>query len=147
MLLFFFFKQKTAYEMIWWLEFRRVLFRSQLNWNSLFTGEIIGSKFIKSQSMLMTLCRQKVTKQGKMRSRFELKIVLLQYLRTMNFFPAETVTTRLQLQFQHSFLHDVSCHDAASWNWSKTEIIKISRSIAFKWGITCPNWATGTTKP
>ena len=26
----FFFKQKTAYEMIWWLEFRRVLFRSQL---------------------------------------------------------------------------------------------------------------------
>ena len=25
---FFFFKQKTAYEMIWWLEFRRVLFRS-----------------------------------------------------------------------------------------------------------------------
>ena len=24
----FFFKQKTAYEMIWWLEFRRVLFRS-----------------------------------------------------------------------------------------------------------------------
>ena len=27
---FFFFKQKTAYEMIWWLEFRRVLFRSYL---------------------------------------------------------------------------------------------------------------------
>src|SRR5258708_31733446 len=27
-MVFFFFKQKTAYEMIWWLEFRRVLFRS-----------------------------------------------------------------------------------------------------------------------
>src|SRR5438552_13328689 len=27
--LFFFFKQKTAYEMIWLLEFRRVLFRSR----------------------------------------------------------------------------------------------------------------------
>ena len=29
MFFFFFFKQKTAYEMIWWLEFRRVLFRSK----------------------------------------------------------------------------------------------------------------------
>ena len=36
------------------------------NIKSLFTREIIGSKFIKSQNMVMTLCRQKVTKQGKM---------------------------------------------------------------------------------
>src|SRR5258708_29354210 len=28
LLFFFFFKQKTAYVMIWWLEFRRVVFRS-----------------------------------------------------------------------------------------------------------------------
>ena len=39
---------------------------TQSNRKSLFTGEIIGSKFIKSQNMLMTLCRQKVTMQGKM---------------------------------------------------------------------------------
>ena len=32
----------------------------------LFTGEIIFSKFIESQNMLMTLCRHKGTKRGKM---------------------------------------------------------------------------------
>ena len=99
-----------------------------------------GDKWLKihqNSSMLMTLCRQKVTKQGKMR-RFELKIVLLQYLRSMNVFPAETVTTRLQLQFQHSFLRYVPCHDATSWNWSKTEIIKVSWPWVLKWGITGP---------
>ena len=39
---------------------------SQSNRKSLFTWEKIGSKFIKSRNMLMTLCRHKVTKQVKM---------------------------------------------------------------------------------
>src|SRR5207244_6494739 len=51
----FFFKQKTAYEMIWWLEFRRVLFRSlstvtvESGWAPNLTGKgeperLIGAK-------------------------------------------------------------------------------------------------------
>ena len=78
---------------------------TQSNSKSLFTGEIIGSNFIKSQNILMTLCRQKVTEQGKM-SRFRqgsFKTVLLQYLCTMRILTAQTGTTRLQLQFQQSF--------------------------------------------
>ena len=39
---------------------------TQSNMESLFTGEIIRSKFIKSQNRFMALCRHKVTKQGKM---------------------------------------------------------------------------------
>ena len=39
---------------------------TQFERKSLFTGEIIGSKFIKNQNMLMTLCHQKVTKQRRM---------------------------------------------------------------------------------
>ena len=39
---------------------------TQSNIESLFTDEIIGSKFIRIKNMLMALCRQKVTKQGKM---------------------------------------------------------------------------------
>ena len=99
--------------------------------------------------MLMMLCRQKVTKQSKMCG-FSTTIIensTLLYLRAMKIFLAETGTTRLQLQFQQSFLHYVPCHDATPWNWSKTAIIKISRPRAFKWGITCPNSTTRTTKP
>ena len=47
---------------------------TQSNIKSLFTREIIRSKFIKSQNMLMTLCRQKVTKQGKM-CRFRTRLI------------------------------------------------------------------------
>ena len=33
-----------------------------------------------------------------------------------------------------------------SWNWSKPVIIKIDGSRPFKWGTTCPNRTTKTTK-
>ena len=73
---------------------------------SLFTGEMIGSKFIKSQNMLMTLFRQKVTQQGKIygfsTTVFENSAFAI--LRRYEVFLAETGTTRLQLQFQQSFL-------------------------------------------
>src|SRR5207244_5881013 len=49
--IFFFFKQKTAYEMIWRLEFRRVLFRSRLpksklkqNWLALLNRKDVSSR-------------------------------------------------------------------------------------------------------
>ena len=91
---------------------------TQSNRTSLFTGEIIGSKFIRSQNMLKVICRQKVIKLGKMCA-FLTKIIensAFQYLRAMKFFLAETGTTKLQLQFQQSFLHYVRCHNATSWN-------------------------------
>ena len=72
----------------------------------MFTGAIIGSKYIKNRHMSMILCPQKVKNQGQM-SVFRLgkfKIVLLQkYLGAMIILPARTGATRLQLQFQQYF--------------------------------------------
>ena len=64
---------------------------TQSNRTFMYTGEIIGSKFIRSQNMLMMLCRQKVTKQGRMCgfSTKIIKTVCLQYLRAMKLFLAE----------------------------------------------------------
>ena len=45
---------------------------------------------------------------------------------------AQTDTTNLRLNFQQSLLHYKQWNYVASWNWSKTEIIKISRPRAFK---------------
>ena len=86
---------------------------------SLFTGDIIGQQFLKSQNMLTALCRQKVTKQGKM-CRFSTTIIentTFAIFTHYELFSAETGTMRLQLRFQKSFSHFVPRHDATSWNW------------------------------
>ena len=70
---------------------------------------MIRSKFIKSQDTLMTSCRQKVPKRGKI-CRFLTRLIensALQYLRAMKILPAETGNTRLPLQLQQSLLHYV----------------------------------------
>ena len=75
---------------------------TQSNRKSLLTEEIIGSKFIKNQNMLMTSYRQKVTEQGQIcgfsRTRVENSAFAI-FPRYQSFL-AETGTTRLQLQFQ-----------------------------------------------
>ena len=121
---------------------------TQSNRKFLLTGEIIGSKLIKCQNMLLTLCRQKVTKQGKMCefSKTMTENIAFAIFTRYEKFSSRNWYLRLQLQFQQSFSHHVSCHDITSWNLSKTDIIKIRRPRAFKWGINCPNWTTRTTK-
>ena len=67
---------------------------------------IIGSKFITGQDMSMMSCRRKVTKLGRMGwflTRLIEIVGLLQYLHPMIISPAQTGTTRSQLQFQQSF--------------------------------------------
>ena len=54
--------------------------------------------------------------------------MLLQYLRAMNIFLAETGITRLKLQFQQSFLHYIPCHDATD---SKSAGKELSNEVLF----------------
>ena len=79
---------------------------TQLNFESLFTGEIIGSKFIKSLNMSMTLCHQKETKQGKM-SWFLTRLIKNSAFAILSRYENFASTIRLQLQFQQSFLYYV----------------------------------------
>ena len=69
-------------------------------------GVIISSKFIKGQDVSMMSCCQKVTKLGRM-ERFLTRLIeivgLLQYLHPMINLPAQTGTSRFQLQSQQSF--------------------------------------------
>ena len=116
---------------------------------SLFTGEIIGSKFNKSQNMLMTSCRQKVTRQGKMCG-FSTTIIEIS---------AFAIFRRYENFSNRNWYHKATAPISTvlitlcPMSWRKVmkliqnEIIKISRPLAFKWVITCPNWTTGTTKP
>ena len=85
---------------------------TQSSRRSLFTGEIIGSKFIESQNMLMALCRQKVTKHIVECASFLqhwLEMVLLHYLLTMIILRGQSDTTRLQLQFKQVSLCQKNC--------------------------------------
>ena len=118
---------------------------TQSSRRSLFTGEIIGSKFIESQNMLMALCRQKVTKHIVECASFLqhwLEMVLLHYLLTMIILRGQSDTTRLQLQFKQVSLCQKNCICM-----DLIQNFKISRPIAFKWDIPCPNWTTSTLTP
>ena len=97
---------------------------------------------------LMTLCCQKVTKQGKMCG----------FLTTIIENSAFVIFTRYEKFFSRSWYHKATAPISTiiftlcpSWrnvmeliqNW----YIKISRPKAFKCCKTCPKWTTRTTKP